>query len=295
MTTKANVDNKKGNKTKVTDIIKETILKRFEATINNDTDFKWIKSWKGDCVARNFVSNKAYRGINLTLLLDTGNYMTFKQIQDKGGKLRKGSKGQPVVFYKMVQVKETNDNDDKEIKEIPLLRYSTVFHESDIENIEFPSQEYNIDIHEVNSKAEELITNFKKHFNINIIESNSNKAYFTIGTKDIKLPHRKLFHNNYKYYSTLFHEMIHSTGEELGRDMSDKDDSYSKEELVAEIGANMLLAYTGITDIECEKNSEAYVKGWYKRIKELKGNELLNAIKQAEKAANFILNIDNMD
>ena len=66
---------------------------------------------------------KPYRGIN-TMLLDGGEYATFKQIKEAGGKVKKGEKSHLVVFWKMMKFE---DEETEEEKNVPLLRYYRVF------------------------------------------------------------------------------------------------------------------------------------------------------------------------
>lgn len=72
-----------------------------------------------------------------------------------------------------------------------------------------------------------------------------------------------------EYYNTLFHEMVHWTGSarrlnrralHLGHTQT-----YNKEELVAEIGAYLLASEAGIA-APLQKNSEAYVRSWVRRL-----------------------------
>jgi antirestriction protein ArdC len=87
---------------------------------------------------------------------------------------------------------------------------------------------------------------------------------------------------------------VHSTGHNsrLNRKTLEEVSSfgsveYSKEELVAEIGSMYL---TGLLGIECEdtmENSQAYIKGWCKHLREAK-DECIYAMQQATKAVNYI-------
>jgi antirestriction protein ArdC len=97
------------------------------------------------------------------------------------------------------------------------------------------------------------------------------------------------------YYSVLFHELTHSTGhvkrlnrETLKDALHFGDTNYSKEELVAEMGAAFLAGLTGIEQVTIE-NSAAYLNAWIRR---LKGDPklVISAAAQAQKAADHILN-----
>jgi Domain of unknown function (DUF1738). len=57
----------------------------------------WRKGWNS-IPALNYITRKPYKGIN-KLLLDGGEYLTFNQVQQLGGKVKKGAKAEIVVFY----------------------------------------------------------------------------------------------------------------------------------------------------------------------------------------------------
>jgi antirestriction protein ArdC len=108
------------------------------------------------------------------------------------------------------------------------------------------------------------------------------------------MPPKSVFNSSEEYYSTLFHELTHSTGHEsrVGREgiqnlNSFGSESYSREELVAELGASMLCAVTGIAPATLE-NSAAYLNSWITR---LKGDSklILSAASAAQKASDYIL------
>lgn len=88
--------------------------------------------------------------------------------------------------------------------------------------------------------------------------------------------------------------MTHSTGHEtrLKRDGITEahffgDAVYSKEELIAEMGAAFLCAHAGIAPVVLD-NSAAYLAGWLKRLKSDK-KLVIQAAAAAQKAAHRIL------
>lgn len=107
------------------------------------------------------------------------------------------------------------------------------------------------------------------------------------------MPARGLFHSSEEHYSTLFHELAHSTGhakrlhrENFDNPVSFGSESYSKEELIAEMTAAMLCGIAGIEPKTLE-NSAAYLKTWIARLKS-DSRLLVSAASQAQKAADFI-------
>ena len=105
------------------------------------------------------------------------------------------------------------------------------------------------------------------------------------------MPARFRFVEPSLYYSTLFHELVHSTGHEtrLNRTFGTSfgDDLYSREELIAETGAAFLCAIAGISNDHSERNTTAYLQNW---IKQLEGDNrlILQAAAAAQKAVDLI-------
>ena len=85
----------------------------------------WCKPWLASGKAISHATGKPYSLLNQMLLGRPGEYLTFKQCQEAGGRIRKGEKSSMVVFWKWVQ---QEDEENGEIKEIPYLRYYNVFH-----------------------------------------------------------------------------------------------------------------------------------------------------------------------
>lgn len=281
---------------KVYKIVQERILERLEEAINSGEKFTWVKPWNGLSAPQNFVSKKEYSGINLLLLPMGGYYLTMKQVSSLGGKVIKGSKSFPVVYWSFIDGKKDEFSEEGDVlgetKKVPVFKYYNVFHQSQITGIEFPSFEVMTD-EVVNNKAEELVELYKSIVSINEVEG-SNEAYYTPTRDGIYLPKYNQFKSKNEFYATAFHEMIHSTGHETRLDRFKEgtkfgSEVYSKEELVAEIGASMLMAHCGIDDETVQNNSIAYLKAWYNQIKNGNANEITFASQQAQKAFNFIV------
>ncbi len=107
------------------------------------------------------------------------------------------------------------------------------------------------------------------------------------------MPKPEHFKTKEEFFSTLYHEAIHSSGPEsrLNRKNSGEartfgDEAYSKEELVAEMGASFLCARAGIENTTID-NSAAYIQSWMKALQNDK-KLLVTAAGQAQKAANYI-------
>ena len=104
----------KRQKIDVHQVITNQVLEALDYAKANNIKLNWTKSWKsGKAISRPLRSvpfGTPYKGINALLLLmsssmngfDSPYFMTFKQAQELGGKVIKGSKGTMVVFYKQL-------------------------------------------------------------------------------------------------------------------------------------------------------------------------------------------------
>ena len=112
-------------------------------------------------------------------------------------------------------------------------------------------------------------------------------------TDEVVLPIRKQFMSTTEYYSTVFHELTHSTGHasrlnRLTQAAFFGSEDYSKEELVAEIGAAALVNHVGLETSNSIRNSAAYIQNWLKVLRDDK-RFIVSASGRAEKAVNLIL------
>lgn len=245
----------------------------------------WRRPFKNG-IAINWKTQTAYRGIN-TLLLDGGEYATFKQIQEAGGKVKKGAKSHIVVFWKMIAVKEEGE---EEKRTVPLLRYYRVFKIGEqTEGIEPKRKEIKF-VHDPISEAESIKSNY---INCPDFTFKSGKAYYKPFRDVVNVPPMSDFEKVEEFYSTLFHEMVHSTGhkERLNRSGIAQfngfgTEKYSKEELIAEIGASMLCGVVGIDNCTID-NSASYIQSWLNVLKNDK-TMIVSASQQAQKACDYI-------
>lgn len=262
----------------------------------------WKKPWSGvRSGAFNRVSRKPYSLLNQMLLKHTGEYATFKQWQDLGGHVRKGEKSEIVVFWKIYEKEEINDNGEKEIKKIPLLRYYNVFHISQVEGVEpLPKEKLNNDIEPIEA-ADKIIIDYVTREHIDFQEMKSNKAFYSPASDKVVVPLKEQYQNINEYYSTTFHELTHSTGHKTRLDRLENgvvaafgSETYSKEELVAEMGSANILNILGIETQQTFKNSAAYIQNWLQVLKN-DNKFIVSAASKAEKAVNFILGIDKSE
>ena len=258
----------------------------------------WQKPWTGiRSGAYNRISKKSYSLLNQMLLQYDGEYATFKQWESLGGHIRKGEKSEIVVFWKIQPVEDIREDGTKQVKQIPLLRYFNVFHISQVDGVEpLPKDALN-DIEPI-EKAESILHDYWNRENITVEHVKGNDAYYSPSRDLIRLPLFEQFTDANEYYSTAFHESVHSTMKEnrcnrtedrKGRLVAFGSNEYSKEELVAEIGSANLMNIIGIETKKSFRNSTAYIQNWLSVLK----NDvkfIVSASGRAEKAADYILN-----
>lgn len=258
----------------------------------------WQKPWHGGLEgAISYTTGRPYSLLNQLLLGKEGEYLTFNQVKERGGKVKKGAKAQMVVFFKRFVVKEeqTNEEGEKEEKQkvIPLLKHYMVFHIDDCEGIESKIDEKPVCTLSPIESAEKVIDTYYGRESVKLNVRLSDKAYYSPSSDEVVSPKLEQYDSAEEYYSTLFHESTHSTGIEsrCNRDMSGwfGTDPYAKEELVAELGAAFLSNKCGLDSDKAFRNSVAYLQSWSRRFKEDK-RLIVSAATKAQKAVDFILN-----
>ena len=258
----------------------------------------WRKTWNvGSNMPKNIISKKEYRGVNVFLLacseFSSPYWMTFKQCVDKGGHVIKGSKSSPVIFWKWLDRKDTEAADTDAVSgKIPMLRFYNVFNLEQTEGIEPPATTETINTFTPIERAEQIIASMPLRPEI---KYGGNRASYSPVLDYVRLPVQSSFAIPEEYYSTAFHELSHATGHEsrVGRKGVTETSyfgshEYSKEELVAEMGAAFLCGHAGIENTL--ENSAAYLAGWLKALKNDK-TLLIHAAALAQKASDYILNI----
>lgn len=276
---------------KVYEIVTDRIVKSLESGV-----VPWRTPWHTSA-PKNLNSKKAYRGVNVFLLgamrYTTPWWLTYKQATAMGGQVRKGEHGAPVVFWKVYDNKpgEQYTADGKRKPKRFVLRYYTVFNVSQCDGIEAPVE------NEVRpftplEAAERIVTKYIGKGPR--VEHGGDRAAYMPGADVIHMPPREAFHSPEAYYSTRFHEMVHSTGhpDRLNRDGIAKFDgfathNYSFEELVAECGAAFLCGEAGILDTTFD-NSAAYINHWVAKLKS-EPKWIVQAGGKASAAADYIL------
>lgn len=298
------------------EIITNEIIKKLE-----EGQIPWVKPWKVNkwhcsgminiAPAYSYSNGKRYTFLNQMLLgFEAGEFATFEQIKKAGGKVKKGEHANIVSGW-IVETKQRKDEDgnvmldengDPIMVKTFALRYYKVFNIlTQVEGIE-PKHDWKKEeapnTADPDETAEAMIKKYIESSNAPTfrIEKGGSKAYFSPSQDLVVVPHISQFESTAEYYSTAFHELTHSTGIEsrCNRKLESKkaafgSEEYSKEELVAEMGACFLNSNAGLTTESSFRNSAAYIQGWLKALKN-DPKMIVNASSQAEKAVEYIMN-----
>ena len=306
----------------VAKIITDAILKKMEDAENLGTSFRWVKPWNsGLDRAYSYDTQIPYKGVN-RLLLENDEYLTFNKMQEinqqKGTpeyQIRKGARSNIVCYYNTTPIKDEQTGEPmideytgKELKR-GFLKYYRVFSKGDIvrkDNGESLPSKFNFEhfSHEdATEQMQQALDRFNRLFNyycekngieVQVVQDGT-QAYFSHNMK-IRVPDISNFNSIYNWVHTVAHEMAHSTGMFLGR-FNDQEPkaieeamkSYSKEELVAEITAEMLCSELHILDdSETPDNAVAYIHSWSSYLKD-RPHEIVSAAAKAESACEMIM------
>ncbi len=276
--------------------VTETILNHLEKGI-----VPWRCPWNRKVGRpKNFHSGRAYSGINVMLLGCLGNdspfWLTIRQANLLGGRVRKGERGTRIVKYGSYEHKPDGNENGEEKQTRYFLKDYVVFNANQIEKIEFPEIE---DINPASTPdrveaAEKIVSSMPQK--PAIVEGQSVKAKYIPATDTVEMPALERFDDAEGYYLTLFHELAHATGHEsrLKRKSlleSEKfgGEIYSKEELVAEMGAAFLGMESDIVQDDHEQ-SASYIKGWLNALNDPDHKRwIVQSAGQGQKAADFVL------
>lgn len=278
--------------TKVYEIVTEKVL---EALKTGTTP--WRKPWKGGTMRPCNISGRPYSGGNFFLLsmfnYATPVFLTYKQILAAGGKIKEGEnkKHFPIFFWSFVEKKDDNGK----LTKIPFLRFFLVWNIEQTEGVELPKKfEVTKADHDPIEAAEAVIKGYPNA--PKMVNNCGDRACYYPAKDEMCVPEIGLFTNPEEYYSTMFHEMGHSTGHTSRLNRKEVNDpitfgshDYSLEELVAELTAAFLCAETGISNEVTEANTAAYIASWYKKLQD-DPKMFWTAAGRAQKAADYILN-----
>lgn len=268
----------------------------------------WVNPMYGsNYIPVNYITRRPYRGGNMIMLsFGSGEYLTYKQVVAYNEKhktdyrVKKGA-SYPVLFTGLKKQKINEREAQKLISEgkgaylrklentepvqyeIITGRYTTMYWVWDIIDVKNENGEHLPSLRETKERkveipkdesyitAQNLINGYLKKEKIERTSS-TGQAYYTPTTDRVNIPDIKTFMTNESYFSTFFHELLHSTGHKtrLNRETiysyHDSMRVRGIEELVAEGGALQLMYHTGIyakgEEIPEVDNSDTYLQGW---------------------------------
>ena len=278
----------------------EEINKKIFDTLKEGDLPIWIKGFSTGSIVSH-TSGKGYSFLNSLILSECGEYITFNAALKEGTPVKKGAKSKCIYFYDVFVPKEERCKPSEEQKRIPYLKRINVFNINDCEYAtpkwkrSVPQE--NLDV-KPDAKAHEIIDGYLKRDDVRAINMDVATAHYSVAEHKVVIPSMKRFDSKEAYYSTLFHELVHSTSKHLKRELGKKfgSDPYAREELVAEIGSCYLMSICGMecseapteTEEKIFRNSVAYIEGWRKSCKEDE-KLFVKACSQAEKAVDYIL------
>lgn len=269
----------------------EKITERVMAMLEEGTA-PWRKPWV--TAAPQSIRGRPYRGINALLLglQDYGDprWLTFREAQRRGGSVRKGEKGTPVVFWRWVtRVRNESTEDDEVIPGFPLARTYHLWNVAQCDGLDLPALLQVAEDREPVAAAEAVVAGYQDGPAIEF--GGTQQAAYVPALDVIQMPSRTQFASIDRMYSTLFHEIGHSTGHPLRLNRPQEgafgSHGYGREELVAEFCAAFLCAETGIDPSTQEQNA-AYIDSWSQTISADKKLVVLAAA-SAQRAADLVL------
>ncbi len=266
----------------------------------------WRQPWanRGAAFPLRMSNGKPYRGINVFLLLAaamsqgyrSGWWGSLKQIRERGGRVKDGEFGKPVlvIFWKdRAREADGEDGGEPQDRKPPVMRWYKVWNAEQCEGL---PEKYQATAPAEGTFAEhqpaELVMKNYLHREPSLtLTHGGDRASWNRRTDEIRLPEPGQFHSPGLYYSTRFHEAVHSTGHEdrLNRKADEHVTSLharGEEELTAEMGAAMLAFITGIED--WFDDSTTYIGAWLATIK---GDPkmVIFAAARAQRAVEYIL------
>ncbi|AKG68254.1 DNA primase [Serratia fonticola] len=281
----------------------------------------WRKPWRTVAggmsgLPANAITGRAYSGINVLLLwidaADKGftshRWLTFKQAQDAGGNVRKGEKSTLVTLFKPFEKKETDEQgrpmfDEQGNAVVSQRNFMTSFHLFNVEQCEnLPEKlltpvsvagdtEETPEQHDIEriQRAEQVVA----CSGVPVVHRHQDQAFYSPRADRITVPEAVQFNSPADYYSTLLHELVHSTGHisRLAREGITSSSRrfgepvYAFEELVAEIGSAFLCAEVGI---QGDVQHESYIASWLKALKEDK-KVIFQASRFAREAFEYLI------
>lgn len=266
----------------------------------------WRQSWSNNKQGQpnfpvNYATKISYSGLNCFLLSWQMKskehycpyFMTSKEISEKGGNVKKGA-----IAYTACYCEKTSKSNT--------IKVYDLFNGIDIDGIKFDenwkgakvSEKIQID------KCKRICSNMP---NKPKIYYNDYRAYYTPDYDSVYIPDIEHSGSMQKYYSNLFHELVHSTAYSkrlnrqfpagMGMGISMDDNQSVVEQLIAEVGASYLCGIANIEFVSLNNSvtrdkSYSYLQSWKKsviRVLNYDNKVIFNVIVEAQRACDYIL------
>ena len=265
----------------------------------------WQKSWDAHVgPPRNGVSGRFYKGFNVFALslagFESPYWFTPKQVNHLDAHIRKGERVRWIHFWKFWTPGKGSEADEDESEKRKGFLIVRAYRVVNLDQCEGPGIKTFRDKHrdaepvrhdnDPIAACEAIVEGMPDRPDIRF---GGDQACYRIRADVVDLPRRDAFVSSEAFYATLYHELTHSTGHPDRLNRKTLVDgtpfgspTYSREELVAEMGAAFLCATAGIEDPTLQE-SASYIDGWLKCLRS-DPKALLLAGAQAQKAADFI-------
>ncbi len=290
------------NKRDIYQEVTDTIIKQLGEVSADDYRSPWVNILGQSPMS---IDGRAYRGLNWVLLSQYAaqcpsmTFGTYKAWQNHGGQVRKGERGKLVTLWKSYKVTNgegEGEGESSTSKTGLFLRHFTVFGAEQVDNVNIDSILAKQRAKQPNkaqalAHVESLVANYMTGDDLTLAHG-GNRAFYAPSKDHIQMPERASFHDTEGYYSTLLHEMGHSTlhAKRLDRKPNTNrfgDIGYAQEELIAEITSAMLTAALGIED-QPRPDHAQYLKSWLRCLND-HNKAIFTAASQAQKAADYIM------
>lgn len=283
--------------------ITERILSHLEAGTA-----PWRQTWGTYGLAKNFLTNHVYTGINMVMLnmvapYEVPYYLTWKQLKSKGGVVKKGSKAEYVYYYKSyfkdgngrnigAEEAQRMESAGQEVQNVRFLKCFKVFNITSIEGIEWEKPTLAKQENEPITECETFLQSIQPRPKFKRV--NANRAFYAPHEDIINIPDIQQFEQNAAFYNTTFHELAHWTGHKnrlarkgIMQRIDSKSKVYAEEELLAELSASFLCGLTGIDRVDIIENNAAYLKHWIDVLR-TDNRMLLRVAPRVQEAVNFL-------
>ncbi|HGG2528959.1 DUF1738 domain-containing protein [Escherichia albertii] len=260
----------------------------------------------------NALTGKPYTGVNVLLLWLTADeagyasnhWLTYRQAQQLGGHVRKGEVATLAVIYKdwkRPAVDEhgnrlTDSEGEPLMETVPVLKANPLFNVGQCDGLPehlMVKAEGRADVLPADTISERVLPVLNGS-GVSVSSLPQDRAFYRPDTDRIVMPLSSQFDSVADYWTTLLHELVHSTGHEkrlrragISSFAGRKSPEYAFEELIAEMGSAFLCAHLGIAG---DVQHESYIDGWLNVLKSDK-KALFRACRQAREASEYLLTL----